>query len=139
MASRMGSRQGWADKSGGSGGADPSGPSNGSISTTDPILSQSMSGAQERGAPVEPSAEPGEGDERSLLHAARLARLVQRDWNRGGSGVSVPLDVVEDLLVRQPERFLHGLVDAEVGLVRDEEVDLRDGDPLLLAQLADGL
>ena len=53
-------------------------------------------------------------------------RLVERERDRGGRRVPVPLDVVEHLLGRQLEPHRDQLRDAQVRLVRDEEVDVGD-------------
>src|SRR5207248_7793081 len=91
------------------------------------------------GAPVEAGAEADEADQVAGLDAAALAALVERDGNRGGRRVPVLLDVVVDALVRKPQGALDDLVDAQIRLVRNEQVDLGYRDSLFLAQLANDL
>ena len=52
---------------------------------------------------------------------ALLAGLGERDWNAGGGGVPVALDVLEHLLGRQSQAFGHRVGDALVGLMRHHQ------------------
>src|SRR5207253_417219 len=89
---------------------------------------RTASGAHQCGAPVKSGAEADEADEVPVLDPAGLAGFVQSDRDRRRGRVAVALDVVEDLLVRQLERALDHLVDAQVRLVGDEQVELADLD-----------
>src|SRR5712691_11530303 len=90
----------------------------------------------QRCAPVEARPQPDEADQVAGADAAALPALVEGDGDGGGGGVSLALDVVVDAVVGEAEDALDHLVDAQVRLVRDEQVDLRHLDALLLAELA---
>ena len=68
------------------------------------------------------------------VDAALVDRLGERDRHRRGRGVAVLVEVHEHPLHRQVEALGHRLDDPDVGLVRDEQVDVAGRDP----RLADG-
>ncbi len=75
-----------------------------------------------------PGREPGaERDHHELvadLDAALVDGLGERDRHRRGRRVPVPVEVDEHPLHRQVEALGHRLDDPDVGLVRDEQVDV---------------
>src|SRR6266568_8707071 len=77
-----------------------------------------------RAAPREPGAEGAEQEGHALLHGSVAQRLIERDRDRRRRRVPVLLDVPVELRHRQPEPLGHALDDAQVGLVRDHEVDV---------------
>ena len=98
-----------------------------------------VSHAKERAAPVDPRAERQKADERPFLHATRSDDLVVEDRNRRRRRVTDRRDVGRNFLVRHVERLAHGLVDALVGLVRDEQVDVLELHARAAAASQDGL
>src|ERR1043165_7809811 len=77
------------------------------------------------GSPMQSGAEGGEADEHPGLDAARGELFVEENRQRAGGGVAVPLDVVRHFLRGQSELFRHGLDDAQVGLMTEQQVDVR--------------
>src|SRR5450830_2129599 len=80
-------------------------------------------------APREPGAEPGHQQRIALLQAAVLAGLVQADRDGGARGVAVAVQVGEHLRLGESQTPRRGLDDADVGLVRHEQVDVCHGQP----------
>src|SRR5450756_313754 len=80
-------------------------------------------------APREPGAEPGHQQRIALLQAAVLAGLVQADRDGGARGVAVAVQVGEHLRLGESQTPRRGLDDADVGLVRHEQVDVFHGQP----------
>ena len=72
----------------------------------------------------EPGAERDQHDLVADVHAPLVDGLGQRDRHRRGRGVPVLVEVHEHPLHRQVEALGHRLDDPDVGLVRDEQVDV---------------
>ena len=77
-------------------------------------------------APCKPGAECCEEHGASWRYSSASLCLAEADGNGGGGGVSVAVDVVHDLVFRNAELFGDMLVDAHVGLVRNEQIDVGD-------------
>src|SRR5674476_763816 len=88
-------------------------------------------------APREPGAEPGHQQHIALLQAAVLAGLVQADRDGGARRVAVALQVGEHLRLRESQTSRRGLDDADVGLVRHEQVDVFHGQLLSLIHISE--
>ena len=73
----------------------------------------------------EAGAEGHDHDVVTDLDPTRIDRLGQGDRDRGGRRVAVLVQVHEHLVHRQAETVGHRLDDPDVGLVRDEQVDVR--------------
>src|SRR6185369_11571208 len=58
------------------------------------------------------------------LETTAAHALVERDRDARRGRVPVAVDVHVRLLLREPQPLAHALDDAEVGLMRDEQVDL---------------
>ena len=69
------------------------------------------------------------------LDPALADALVERDRDRGRRGVAVAVHVLVDLARVDLQPLADGVDDAQVGLVRDEEVDLLVREALLGQQL----
>src|SRR5262245_19957608 len=80
--------------------------------------------AKDSAGPAEARAEGGERDQLAPREAPVGVGLGEQDRDRGGGAIPVALDVVAQLLGREPERLRDELVDAQVGLVEEEEVDV---------------
>src|SRR6266576_5858941 len=78
--------------------------------------------ANGRASPGKPGAERGEEQQVAAPQAPLPKGLVERDRDGGGGGVAVLLNVHVHLVVGQPEAFLHHLDDAQVRLMRDQEL-----------------
>jgi len=87
-------------------------------------------------APSGTRPQPDEADELARADAAALAAFVESDGDGRRGGVPVLLDVVVHAVVGQPQRLLHGLIDAQVRLVRDEQIDVAHRHVLLRAKVA---
>src|SRR3989440_1959378 len=74
-----------------------------SIASMDPLP------ADGRAGPGEPGTECGEDEEIAAAEPPGGERLVERDGNRGGGGVAVPVDVGVHLVGPQPGQFLDHL------------------------------
>src|SRR5262245_8478377 len=88
--------------------------------------------AQESGTPREASAERGEKHEVPAAEASGRRRLGERHVDGRCAGVAVPLDVDEDPLHRQPHTLDGRLDDAQVRLMRDEEIHVVRGEAVAL-------
>src|SRR3989454_6225899 len=95
-----------------------------SIASMDPLP------ADGRAGPGEPGAECGEDEEIAAAEPPGGERLVERDGNRGGGGVAVPVDVGVHLVGPQPGQFLDHLDDAEIRLVRHKERHVARREPV---------
>src|SRR5215472_6071736 len=84
----------------------------------------SDSPAKEYAADREARAHRREQHQAALLQPARTHRVVERERNRRGGGVSESVDVDEDFRRVDAELLACGLDDAAVRLVRHEEVDV---------------
>src|SRR3989337_3123521 len=89
--------------------------------------------------PRESRPERREADDIAVPDPSLLDALVEGDRHGGGGGVSVFLDVGEYLLRGYLEGFRHGLGDSQVGLVRNDDRNVRAGDPVRVDGLADHL
>src|SRR5690606_11133924 len=95
--------------------------------------------AQQRSRPREAGAERGQADEAAVAHATVVHRSTERERNRGRGRVAVAIDVVDDLRLVEPEVGGDELVDAQVRLVRDQQVEVREAEAVELERLADHL
>src|SRR5258706_5253649 len=91
--------------------------------------------SQQHRAPGEASAEGGEEDEVAGVQAAQRDRLGERDVDGGGAGVAVAVDVDERAVHRQPQSLGRRLDDAQVRLMRDEQVHVARGEAVAFEQL----
>src|SRR5690349_13749055 len=82
-----------------------------------PSLSNTQYGAGPRVA----GTERREEDVGPLTNASVLVRRIERHRNRGGRGVAVLLDVVDDFFFGQLETPRHHLIDSHVRLMRNEK------------------
>src|SRR5262245_19476069 len=89
-----------------------------------PIRAGGDSDLEDRRAPGEAAAEHRREDGVALLDLALLAPVVDGERDGGGGGVAVELDGVEHLVGRDLGERGDLLVDAQVGLVGDEPVDV---------------
>lgn len=80
--------------------------------------------ANEVTTPREPGAEREGKHEISLLQSPFSDGLRHANRDRGGGGVAVLLDIIEHLLRSESELRSYHLIDAEVRLMRDDEIDL---------------
>src|SRR5690606_28943307 len=80
--------------------------------------------AQQRRAPGEAAAERLQQQQLAPLHAAGTNRLVQGQRHRAGGGVAVAVDGDYDAAHRHLQALGRGLDDAQVGLVRDQPVQV---------------
>src|SRR5690242_7061970 len=76
---------------------------------------------QQGGAPGESAAESDDEHEIAALEPAGRDRLFERDVDRRGAGVAVPVDVHEDAVHRQVDALGGGLDDPQIGLMRNEQ------------------
>src|SRR5262245_6703231 len=83
------------------------------------------SGADQGGSPAHACPEGDQQDEVARLEAAAARALVPQQRDGGGGGVAVALDVVDHLAVRQAQHLLAVLVDALVGLVHQDQGQVR--------------
>src|SRR3989441_2022044 len=104
-----------------------------SIASMDPLP------ADGRAGPGEPGAECGEDEEIAAAEPPGGERLVERDGNRGGGRVAVPVDVGVYLVGPQPGQFLDHLDDAEIRMVRHEEGHVARREPVGLQREVHGL
>src|SRR5205814_8927263 len=74
-------------------------------------------------APGEAGAERAEHHRHARLQAPALDRLVERDGDGSRRGVPEAIDVDVDLVHRHGGVLGGGFDDADVGLVRDEQID----------------
>src|SRR5205807_1461900 len=72
----------------------------------------------------EHAAAPAPPPASTAAWSPRGSRLGQRDVDRRGAGIAVAIDVDEHLVHGQPHALAGRLDDAQVGLVRDEEIDV---------------
>src|SRR3984893_13789284 len=98
---------------------------------------------EERRPPREARAEGDQHHEVALLHPPAHHRLVEANGHRGPGSIAVAVDIVVRAGRLNRERFRHGLDDADVGLVENEEADIVGlqaiGVEALLDDLADPL
>src|SRR5690242_6221612 len=80
--------------------------------------------ADDHRGPGEAGAERDHQDLRPLAYAARLDHLVERDRDRRRRGVAVAVHAHVDLFHRDAGVLRRRLDDPDVGLVRDEQVDV---------------
>src|SRR5712691_11111099 len=85
--------------------------------------------------PGQPRAEAGQQDMVSTLHPPLPDRFLQRQRNRSAGGVAVLVDVDRHPVEREPDAPRSGVDDAEVGLVRDPQVDVLECDARGIADL----
>ena len=71
-----------------------------------------------------PAPKPLSTARRPGLNAPLRHRLVQRQRHRAGRGVAVAVEVVEDLAARDVQHVDGGVDDADVGLMRDVQIDV---------------
>src|SRR5262245_17650271 len=75
-------------------------------------------------APCEPGAERAAEHRLAIPHLPHTHSLVERDRNRSARRVRRALDVDEAALLGNARPLNHTVDDAEVGLVRDQPVDV---------------
>src|SRR5439155_6624347 len=95
--------------------------------------------ADGRAGPGEPRAERGEDEEIAAAEPPGDERLIEGDGNRGGGGVAVPVDVDVHLVGPQPGQLLDHLDDAEIRLVRHQELHVTRREPVGLQRELHGL
>src|SRR5688572_16845220 len=90
--------------------------------------SWSRSKRNDGAAPRVAAAERREEHVRAARAAPLAPRLAEPERDRRGGRISVLLDVVNRLLLGDPELVADELVDPEVRLMRDEQVDVAGGE-----------
>src|SRR3989441_10088416 len=95
--------------------------------------------ADGRAGPVEPRAGRGEDEEIAAAEPPGDERLIEGDGNRGSRGVAVPVDVDVHLVGPQPGQLLDHLDDAEIRLVRHQELHVSRREPVGLERELHGL
>src|SRR5579862_3150782 len=84
--------------------------------------------AQDVGAPGQATSARAQHNEVVVADALLLQRLIERDRHRCRGGVAVLLDVGEYLLGRQAETFRDRIDDAQIGLMRHDQIHVAEGD-----------
>src|SRR5713226_6422845 len=79
-------------------------------------------------SPCQPRAEAGQQDVVAALDASHSDGFLERKGDRRAGRVAVLVDVDRDALQRKADPSRSGVDDAEVGLVRNPEVDVIEGD-----------
>src|SRR5205809_5981423 len=86
---------------------------------------------EDRSTPGEAAAESDQQNFVSSPEAPRRLGFAERDRDRGRRRVAVALDVHEDLLRREAQALRDPVDDPDVGLMRDQDVDVVEREPRL--------